>query len=121
MSRITCLALRMSSNAATLSNETPVEPSVQWSFLLYVYIYISFPCRSLGITLVEIPHWWRHDREALVATILHHRHDLHSLLPTIPHSEKLTLDHLGGLQKPIVSSTPIKSDSKTVVEGILDI
>jgi hypothetical protein len=33
-------------------------------------------CKTAGITLIEIPHWWDNEMESLIATIHQHRPDL---------------------------------------------
>jgi len=33
-------------------------------------------CKSLGITLVEVPYWWRHDKESIMAILQKCRPDI---------------------------------------------
>ncbi len=45
--------------------------------LLVLFIYLSKQlCKQNGITLIEIPYWWRRDTPSLVATIKLHRSEL---------------------------------------------
>jgi hypothetical protein len=39
-------------------------------------------CQDLGITLVEVPYWWKKDKGSLLATIHHIRPDLVPVKPT---------------------------------------
>lgn len=46
-------------------------------------------CKKLGITLIEIPHWWDYSRTNLVATIQQNRPELRALLTKDKNKEVL--------------------------------